>query len=181
MPDCYLSCDDVPCGACATGCTRSDCFNSDGTQGTRNDCTCNVEGGDCSLKICDTTYSKCNSCINNPNRVWCTADNTCVELNHIRTGSACDAGPNSGYTHQGNCIGKIERTAPPEKGGPGPVCLRSTCGCTGCIDGTSGPCKDQRGVCYERVGGVCTSGTHDCGGAGPPPTPPPPPQVQLVI
>ena len=76
-------------------------------------------------------YQKeCNSCIDNDpdqSHVWCTVDQSCYNVNDAAADSGCKDGPGNGFTHQGNCIGKIETTAPPEKGGDGPVCIENTC------------------------------------------------------
>lgn len=50
-PSCYNSCETVPKGECATGCSPS--WTSDKLIKTRNYCTCNIEGTDCKVHICN--------------------------------------------------------------------------------------------------------------------------------
>ena len=47
---CYKSCDTVPSGECATGCSPS--WTDNRLVGTRNWCTCNVDKKDCIVPIC---------------------------------------------------------------------------------------------------------------------------------
>ena len=47
---CYKSCDTVPAGECATGCSPS--WTDNRLVGTRNLCTCNVNKTDCIVPIC---------------------------------------------------------------------------------------------------------------------------------
>ena len=50
-PSCYNSCETVPNGECATGCSPS--WTSNKLIKTRNFCTCNIEGTDCKVHICN--------------------------------------------------------------------------------------------------------------------------------
>jgi len=50
--DCYKSCDNVPAGQCATGCSPSWADNK--MSASRNWCTCNLDKKDCTSKICPT-------------------------------------------------------------------------------------------------------------------------------
>ena len=50
-PSCYNSCETVPNGQCATGCSPS--WTSNKLIKTRNFCTCNIEGIDCKVHICN--------------------------------------------------------------------------------------------------------------------------------
>lgn len=49
-PDCYDSCETVPGGVCATGCSPS--WTSPKLIGSRNWCHCNINGTDCDAHIC---------------------------------------------------------------------------------------------------------------------------------
>ena len=48
--NCYKSCDTVPGGECATGCTPS--WTENKLIGSRNWCRCNIDKTDCAIKIC---------------------------------------------------------------------------------------------------------------------------------
>ena len=89
------------------------------------------------------------------NHIWCFIDldtnpNPCYDLdNGVPESSKCHAGPGSGFTHQGNCIGTVTNmTAAAEKGGPGPVCISSTC-CSSCIQEQNKIWCKPDNTCYD--------------------------------
>ena len=75
---CYKSCESVPIGECATGCSPS--WENDKLKHSRNWCTCNLKQTDCIAKICPT-HGEPNTSINTtPSSV----NNTSVKPKKIR-------------------------------------------------------------------------------------------------